>query len=260
VTTQPNEQQEPSMEEILSSIRRIIADEETGDGEEGAPEQADAAEREADRPDPAAEDADTDDEDVLELTEVVREDVDVVDLDRAIAQARSIEQQEEAAGPRFGLGNASKPDSDEDAQPEPEAPLETVPNDGVEPSHEASTAKPSAASKPVDDHPTQSSMDIRDDGMEPQKTTPQNNNGIDSLVSDRAAGAATGAFAKLSQAVQRTPPEVAIADDSGRTVEQFAEDMMRPMLRDWLDEHLPPLIERIVQKEIQKIVRRAEDD
>jgi len=246
------------MEEILSSIRRIIADEGTEDGEEGAPEQADAAEREADPRDPAAEDAD--DEDVLELTEVVREDAEVVDLDRAIAQARSIEHRQEDAGPRFGLGKASKPASDEDAQPEPEDYPENAPDDGAEPSRDAAVAELSATSEPADDHPAQSPMDIRNDGMEPQKTTPQNNNGIDSLVSDRAAGAATGAFAKLSQAIQRTPPEVAIADDSGRTVEQFAEDMMRPMLRDWLDEHLPPLIERIVQKEIQKIVRRAEDD
>jgi cell pole-organizing protein PopZ len=84
-------------------------------------------------------------------------------------------------------------------------------------------------------------------------------NGIDGLVSSQAAGAATGAFAKLSQAVQRTPPEVAIADDSGRTTEQFVEDMMRPMLRDWLDQNLPSMVERIVQKEIQKMIRRAED-
>ena len=102
-------------------------------------------------------------------------------------------------------------------------------------------------------------MDIRDDEMEDHQTAMQKRNGIETLVSDHAAGAATGAFAKLSQAVQRTPPEVAIADGDGRSVEQFVEDMMRPMLRDWLDENLPPMVERIVQKEIQKIVRRAED-
>ena len=37
VTTEPREQQEPSMEEILSSIRRIIADEEPHD--DGADEE-----------------------------------------------------------------------------------------------------------------------------------------------------------------------------------------------------------------------------
>jgi cell pole-organizing protein PopZ len=30
------------------------------------------------------------------------------------------------------------------------------------------------------------------------------------------------------------------------------------MLKEWLDEHLPAIIERLVQKEIQKISRRAE--
>jgi hypothetical protein len=30
------------------------------------------------------------------------------------------------------------------------------------------------------------------------------------------------------------------------------------MLKDWLDEHLPAIVERLVQKEIQKISRRAE--
>ena len=30
------------------------------------------------------------------------------------------------------------------------------------------------------------------------------------------------------------------------------------MLRDWLDENLPTIVDRLVQKEIQKIARRAE--
>jgi uncharacterized protein len=34
--------------------------------------------------------------------------------------------------------------------------------------------------------------------------------------------------------------------------------MMRPMLRDWLEQNLPVMVERIVQREVQKIVRRAE--
>ena len=116
-----------------------------------------------------------------------------------------------------------------------------------------------AAAEQSNDHTAPSPMDIRDDEMEDHQTATQKRNSIGSLVSDRAAGAATDAFAKLSQAVQRTPLEVAIADGSGRSVEQFVEDMMRPMLREWLDENLPPLVERIVQKEIQKIVRRAEE-
>jgi cell pole-organizing protein PopZ len=30
------------------------------------------------------------------------------------------------------------------------------------------------------------------------------------------------------------------------------------MLKDWMDEHLPAIVERLVEKEIQKIARRAE--
>jgi cell pole-organizing protein PopZ len=78
------------------------------------------------------------------------------------------------------------------------------------------------------------------------------------LLSATAATAASGAFAKLSQAYQRTPAEESIADDSGRTVEQFIEDMIRPVLKDWLDENLPAIVDRLVEKEIQKIARRAE--
>jgi hypothetical protein len=34
--------------------------------------------------------------------------------------------------------------------------------------------------------------------------------------------------------------------------------MIRPLLKEWLDQNMPPIVERLVQKEIQKIARRAE--
>jgi cell pole-organizing protein PopZ len=248
--TQPKEQQEPSMEEILSSIRRIIADEaseEESERDAGGSLTEWPPERDADASALDAEDGDADD-DVLELTEVVREDAEVIELDRNLAQPHPIEQQLEA--------RPSKPLQAELAPGEQNR--ASASDEPAALRHSSSAAGGAPAEQPHGDHPAQSPTDIRDDEMEDHQT-PMQKNGRESLVSDRAAGAATGAFAKLSQAVQRTPPEVAIADDSGRTVEQFIEDIMRPMLRDWLDENLPPLVERIVQKEIQKIVRRAED-
>lgn len=236
------------MEEILSSIRRIIADEATDEeGEQDAAgSRTERRDRHADAPAPGAEDGDTDD-DVLELTEMVREDGQVVALDRSLAQPRTFEQPRMEAD--AGKPGRSEPDPDEQASDDSAALPADLP-----------TTPWAAAEQHADDDPAQSPMDIRDDEMEDHQTAMQKRNGLETLVSDRAAGAATGAFAKLSQAVQRTPPEVAIAEESGRSVEQFVEDMMRPMLRDWLDENLPPLVERIVQKEIQRIVRRAEDD
>jgi uncharacterized protein len=223
------------MEEILSSIRRIIADEANDEDQDAAGPTAEGLDGDAD---PASLAADEDD--VLELTEVVREEGEVIELDRAMAQPHSLEAH------RLELV------TDEPAQ------------DGADPGgwDEADASDPPAgdfAPQDADDHPVHSPIDIRDDAMEDHQTATEKSSGFESLISDRTAGVATGAFAKLSQAVQRTPPELAIADGSGRTVEQFAEDMMRPMLREWLDENLAPLVERIVQKEIQKIVRRAEE-
>lgn len=244
MTTRSKDEQEPSMEEILSSIRRIIADE-ASEEEGDDPAEPEGVAGDADRPSLDADD------DVLELTEVVREDDEnggVIELDRAFAQPQSIEEHGLEAMP-------GEPAPDEpDRAPWDQADT----GDEPESAHAGEIAARDSAEPHPDDHLAQPPMDIRDDEMEEHQTAAQKRNGAESLVSDRAAGAATGAFSKLSQAVQRTPPEVAVADDSGRTVEQFAEDMMRPMLRDWLEENLPALVERIVQKEIQKIVRRAE--
>ena len=41
----------------------------------------------------------------------------------------------------------------------------------------------------------------------------------------------------------------------GMTVEAMMRDMLRPMLKDWLDENLPSLVERMVEKEIARISR-----
>ena len=78
------------------------------------------------------------------------------------------------------------------------------------------------------------------------------------LLSATTASVAGGAFARLSQALQRTPEAESVADSSGRTVEQFFEDIARLILKEWLDANLPGIIERLVQKEIQKIARRAD--
>ena len=44
--------------------------------------------------------------------------------------------------------------------------------------------------------------------------------------------------------------------NSSRTVEQMTEEMLRPMLKNWLDENLPPLVERLVREEIERVSRR----
>ena len=168
-------QQDPSMEEILASIRRIISEDEVAEGEDAEGEPAEAAE---------SGDGDGESEDVLELTQMVQEDGSTVDLT------------EEAA-----------------AEPEPEPGSDATKDDGA-------------------------------------------------LISDTVSVTSIDAMAKLADAAE--PEILASAGLSFRgsvnTVEDLVVEMIRPMLREWLDKNLPATVERIVQKEIRKLVRQAEPE
>ncbi|HEY9011134.1 MAG TPA: DUF2497 domain-containing protein [Devosia sp.] len=45
---------------------------------------------------------------------------------------------------------------------------------------------------------------------------------------------------------------------SGVTLEAMMRDMLRPMLKEWLDENLPAVVERMVEREIARISRGGE--
>ncbi len=42
---------------------------------------------------------------------------------------------------------------------------------------------------------------------------------------------------------------------SNITIEEMMRDMLRPMLKDWLDENLPSIVERMVEQEIARVSR-----
>lgn len=184
--------QEPTMEEILASIRRIISEDdapaEAPAGEEPAP----AAELE---PEPAPSPALMDEtpsvqaeEEVLELTERA-EPEQIGDLDVA------------------------------EAQPFPAAEPEPAP-------------QPAPAASPYD-----------------------------SLVGDSAAASAASAFAGLAATFQKPEAPAPRGPDlnfaSGSTVEAMVAEMLRPMLKDWLDANLPGIVEAQVRKEVERIARNA---
>jgi hypothetical protein len=43
----------------------------------------------------------------------------------------------------------------------------------------------------------------------------------------------------------------------GPTIEDIVREELRPLLKAWLDENLPPLVERLVRAEIERVVGRA---
>ena len=68
------------------------------------------------------------------------------------------------------------------------------------------------------------------------------------LVSDPVASEAAYAFGALERSL--------LMPAAGRTLEDVVREMLRPMLKAWLDEHLPSIVEAQVQAEVARIARQ----
>jgi cell pole-organizing protein PopZ len=73
----------------------------------------------------------------------------------------------------------------------------------------------------------------------------------DGLISDNVAAASRQSLAALA-AMRAAPP----APADGGALENVVRDMLRPILKDWLDEHLPQIVEELVTREIARITGR----
>ena len=67
-----------------------------------------------------------------------------------------------------------------------------------------------------------------------------------SLLSNSASAAVDHAFNTLAQTM---------LVNNARTIEDLVKEMLRPMLKNWLDDNLPGLVERIVRAEIERVSR-----
>jgi hypothetical protein len=66
------------------------------------------------------------------------------------------------------------------------------------------------------------------------------------LLSDQAEGAVSAAFDALS---------TSLALQSSELAENAAREILRPLMKAWLDENLPSMVERLVKAEIQRVAR-----
>ena len=206
--TQPAKGQEPSMEEILASIRRIIADEDPARApnesppsasEAVGPEQpAPALPRVAPRPAPAAPR-------VAPSDPPQRDE----DIDSMLAQLQAASRQ--------------APDSAED----PAHAVHTI----DEPADMKFETRPSEPAAPRA-------------GEERRPAAPQT--GDRGLMSAATTAAVGSAFHSLAETAQVR---------SGRTLEDVVSEILRPMLKAWLDENLPAMVERLVRAEIERVSR-----
>ena len=74
-------------------------------------------------------------------------------------------------------------------------------------------------------------------------------------VAAAAAAAAAASVGSLLRAVSNE--RSAQVHRGGPTIEDLVREELRPVLKEWLDNHLPPLVERLVRAEIERVVNRG---
>ena len=85
-------------------------------------------------------------------------------------------------------------------------------------------------------------------GAETQELSREQQRG--QLISSEVNNAVHSMFKALSQTIVIDSGR---AVDSARTLEDLVREMLRPMLKSWLDDKLPTVVERLVSAEIERI-------
>lgn len=214
-------QADPSMEDILASIRSILADGEESGSE--APEAAPELQTELEPgPEPRPEPEST----IEPEPKIAPED------------------------PK------PEPELQPDPEPEPKIALEdleseTEPDTAPEPESEVAVS----ASPPLPPKPElELEQDIFD--LTPQMVAQPTAALSGQILSQASAQVSTDALQELARALL-SKRDIAIGDRD-LTLEGLVREILRPLLREWMDQNLPYLIERLVKKEIDHMINRAE--
>jgi len=82
----------------------------------------------------------------------------------------------------------------------------------------------------------------------------------ETLIAPEAAVRSSSAFGKLAEAVSKPEPAPAAPPSpalpaAGRTLEDLTGDLLRPLLKAWLDENLPRIVQTTVDAEVERIAR-----
>lgn len=246
--TQPAKVTEPSMEEILASIRRIIAD------DEAKPPPAEAAKP---APTPAAP-----------PKPQAMNDVPPSKAAPAAEKPAPPPAAKPAAPPTPAPAADAGPNSQDDidallagldtATPAPEV---RAPEPDPEPEPDVLELTDEMAMDPSPPAPSFRKVEPRDDlefaespPPRPTPAPPYAPVDFDSppvppqqpILAQSTVSAVESAFNSLAHTV---------LSSNARTLEDLVKEMLRPMLKSWLDDNLPGLVERIVKAEIERVSR-----
>lgn len=228
-----------AQKEALESIRDTLA------GKEGDDGMAEAAKKQ--------------DEDVLDLTDKVNEDGTVTKLNPKkdgdkdvldeIDEALSGEDKAKEEEPK-----AKKADKESAKKDDKDVELELSEKERKAMEEKAKkAAKEEAKEEPKKE-------DAKEEAKEEATEEAAAEEGADAILSEDSADATKDALGKLKDTVKETNkrPQKDISPSkelrSGETVEDLVVEALKPMMKDWLDENLPKLVEEIVEREIDKLM------
>jgi cell pole-organizing protein PopZ len=77
----------------------------------------------------------------------------------------------------------------------------------------------------------------------------------EALLAPAVAAAASAAIGDLLRTVSQE--RASAISRGGPTIEDVVREELRPLLKEWLDQHLPAVVERLVRSEIERVVGRA---
>jgi cell pole-organizing protein PopZ len=235
--TQPAKVQEPSMEEILASIRRIIADDEAKPA---------AAEKPASPP-AAAKPA-------------VMKDIPpsaIAPAPKPVAAPKpappppppppapepAVSNNQDDIDAMLASLDAATPEGDiRSAQPEPEPDVFELTDDMALPD----PAPPAASFNKIEPADDIEFSEARASRRQPAYEPPFESAPARPILSHSTVSAVESAFNSLANTV---------LSNNARTLEDLVKEMLRPMLKSWLDDNLPGLVERIVKAEIERVSR-----
>jgi uncharacterized protein len=268
---QEGQSEQPSMEEILASIRRIIAEDAGGPPAAAVPPRPPQP-----VPPPAAPAAEPE---ILELTEKIEEDGTVVSISAAGARrpAMGLVADRKAAAetlrpiPERAPAVAPLPEPPSKPMPPPlvtvppaPKPVAVPPAPPPVPASLIETPPPSRSSPVAEAAPPKAAPGVPTvDTAPPPRTAAEPPRAAtltfadEPLVSGVTAAASVAALSQLADLGQHGRIGNLLLEN-GRTLESLVRELLRPILQNWLDINLASLVERLVREEIQRMTREAQ--
>ena len=225
-----NAQPEPSMDEILESIRKIISEDEQA--------LADAQEETVAQAAPVAAAAGS----APAASAAVVKTPTPLSAQPSAKKAGTSRATPASAVPQ---AKASSPTVQKTAAAVAKAPAKT-----------GATQKAAAPRKPSAPNKLDKPASAKVHSSSPATNAPEKNDmtalkssATDQIMDDAASAATASAFQSLSEAVRVSRA------DNGPTLEDLVVQMLQPMVKDWLDANLPTIVEDKVEQEIQRVAR-----